>query len=82
MRKLRRASKTQEKGENSRPILEKLFAFRSFSGRLGSSTAKKWFDRCVQSNWDPQEDQQPFRPNPNGVGDRTIKLRRLLIGAD
>ena len=32
-------------------------------------------------NWDPREGQQPFRPNPNGVGDRTITLRRLLIGA-
>ena len=32
-------------------------------------------------NWNPREDQQPFRPNPNGVGDRTTTLRRLLIGA-
>ena len=32
-------------------------------------------------NWDPREGQQPFRPNPNGVGDRTTTLRRLLIGA-
>ena len=33
-------------------------------------------------NFDPREGQQPFRPNPNGVGDRTTTLRRLLIGAD
>ena len=32
-------------------------------------------------NWDPREVQQPFRPNPNEVGDRTTNLRRLLIGA-
>ena len=32
-------------------------------------------------NWDPREDQQPFRLNPNGVGDCTTTLRRLLIGA-
>ena len=32
-------------------------------------------------NWDPRESQQPFRPNPNGVGYRTTTLRRLLIGA-
>ena len=32
-------------------------------------------------NWDPREGEQPFRLNPNGVGDRTITLRRLLIGA-
>ena len=32
-------------------------------------------------NWDPQESLQPFRPNPNGVGDGTITLRRQSIGA-
>ena len=32
-------------------------------------------------NWDPRESQQPFRPNPNGSGDRTTTLRRLLIDA-
>ena len=35
-----------------------------------------------RGNWDPREGQQPFRPNPNGVGDCTTTLRRLLIGAD
>ena len=35
----------------------------------------------ARGNWDPREVQQPFRPNPNGVGDRTTTLRRLLIGA-
>ena len=33
------------------------------------------------SAWDPGEGQQPFRPNPNGAGDRTTMLRQLLIGA-
>ena len=32
-------------------------------------------------NRDPREGQQPFLPNPNGVGDRTNTFRRLLIGA-
>ena len=39
---------------------------------------------CVgssRSNWDSREGQQPFRPNSNGVRDRTTALRRLLIGA-
>ena len=34
----------------------------------------------ARNNWDPREGQQPFRPNPNGVGDRTTTLRLLLIG--
>ena len=32
--------------------------------------------------WDPQKGQQPFRPKPNGVWDRTTTWRRLLMGAD
>ena len=35
----------------------------------------------ARGTWDPREGQQPFRPNPNGAGDRTTTLRRLLIGA-
>ena len=35
-----------------------------------------------RGGWDPLEGQQPFRLNPNGVGDRTATLRQLLIGAD
>ena len=38
-------------------------------------------ERSARGNWDPREGQQPFRPNPNEVGDRTTTLRRLLIGA-
>ena len=34
----------------------------------------------ARGNWDPREGQHPFRPNPNGAGDRTTTLRRLLIG--
>ena len=34
----------------------------------------------ARGNWDPREGQQPFRPNPNGVGDCTTTLRLLLIG--
>ena len=35
----------------------------------------------ARGNWDPREGQQPFRPNPNEVEDRTATLRQLLIGA-
>ena len=35
----------------------------------------------ARGNWDPREVQQPFRPNPNGDGDRITTLRRLLVGA-
>ena len=36
----------------------------------------------ARGNWNPREVQQPFRPKPDGVGDRTTMLRWLLIGAD
>ena len=49
--------------------------FREATG----TTAKKLFEG---GNWDPRKGQQPFRPNPNGVGDCTATLKRLLIGAD
>ena len=65
-------------GEERRPILRKLCAalLRSFSGQHSEKMKES-----ARGNWDPREVQQPFRPNPNGVGDRTITLRRLLIGA-
>ena len=50
---------------------------RSFRGQHN----KKWFEGSSRGNWDPRECQQPFQPNPNGVGDRTTTLRRLLTGA-
>ena len=47
-----------------------------FCGHLVGSTAKKWFyEGSAQGDWDPREVQEPFRPNPNGVGDRTTTLR-------
>ena len=39
---------------------------------------RKGSARC---NWDLRKGQQPFRLNPNGFGDRTTTLRRLLIVA-
>ena len=48
----------------------------------GGCTVNKWFVwGSARGNWDPRQNQQPFRPNPNGVGDCTTTLRRLLIGA-
>ena len=70
--------KGKRKKENKRPIRKKLCAalLRSFRGQHSEKTkGSAW------GNWDPREGQQPFRPNPNGVGDRTTTLRRLLIGA-
>ena len=78
MRRRRRARERQEKRENRRSILKKLRAalLRSFRGQHSEK-----MKGSVWGNWDPREGQQPFRPNPNGVGDRNITLRRLLIGA-
>ena len=35
----------------------------------------------ARGNWDHPKGQQQFLPNPNGFGNRTTRLRRLLIGA-
>ena len=80
MRRRRRARKRQEKrkSENKRPILKKLCLalLRSFRGPHSEKIkGNAW------GNWDPRKGQQPFQPNPNGAGDRTTTLRRLLIGA-
>ena len=80
MRRRRRASEGQEKrkSENRRPILKMLCAalLQSFRGQHSEK-----MKGSARGNWDPREGQQPFRPNPNGAGDRTTTLRRLLIGA-
>ena len=47
--------------------------------------ARRKYGLCegsARGNWDSREGQQPFRLNPNGVGDRNTTLRRLLIGAE
>ena len=74
MRRRRRARERQEKRkrENRRPILKKLCAalLRSFRGQHSEK-----MKGSARGNWDPREGQQPFRPNPNGAGDRTTTLR-------
>ena len=78
MRRRGRAREGQEKREDRRPILKKLCAalLRWFKRQHGEKMKESdWV------NWDPWEDQQSFRPNPNGVGDHTTTMRRLLIGA-
>ena len=47
---------------------------RSFRGQHSEKMKES-----ARGNWDPQEGQQPFRPNPNGVADRITTLRRRLI---
>ena len=81
MRRRRRASKGQEKRkrENRRSILKMLRAALRRSFREQHSEKIKG---SARGNWDSREGQQPFRPNPNGAGDRTTTLRRLLIGTD
>ena len=78
MRRRRRAREGHEKRENRRPILKKLCAalLRSFRGQHSEK-----MKGSARGNWEPREGQQPFRPNPNGAGDRITMLRRLLIGA-
>ena len=80
MRRRRKAREGQEKRKrkNKRPILKKLCAALLRSFRDKHSEKMKG---SARGNWDPWEGQQPFRPNPNGVGDRTNTLRRPLIGA-
>ena len=80
MRRRRREREGQEKRkrENKRPILKKLWAalLRSFKGQHSEK-----MKGSARGNWDPREGQQPFWPNPNGVGYRNTTMRRLLIGA-
>ena len=73
----RRAGERERK--NRRPILKKLCAalLRSFRGQHSEK-----MKGSARGKWDPREVQQPFRPNPYGVGERTTTLRRLLIGAE
>ena len=81
MRRQRRAREGQgkRKRENKRPILKKLCTalLRSFRGQHSEK-----MKGSARGNWDPQEGQQLFRPNPNGFLDRTTTLRQLLIGPD
>ena len=79
MRIRRRAREGQEKIEDSRPVLMKLCAALLRSFREQQS---KKMEGSARGNWNPRESQQGPRPNPNGFGDRTTTLRRLLIGAE
>ena len=81
-RKKIRARERQEKRRRNRgPILERLSAATLRS--LWGQHKEKWLcEERARSNWDPWEIQHPFRPKPNGVGDRTNSLRRLLDGGE
>ena len=73
MRRRRWARERQEKREDKRP-----------SAVVQGAALRKYglCEENARGSWNPYEGHQPFRPNPNGVGDRTTTLRRLLIGAD
>ena len=77
----RRARERQEKREDKRSILKRVRAALLQSFRAQHGEEMVCVGGSVWGNWDPREGQQPFRPNPNGVGDRLTTLRRLLIGA-
>ena len=78
-KKKNKETNTGRRRENRRPILGKLCAalMRSFRGQHSEK-----MKGSARGNWDPREVQQPFEPKPNGVGDCTTTLRRLLIGAE
>ena len=76
----RRERERQEKRKKGQAILKRLRVVLLQSSR-GQHGKKMMYVREVPSNWDPRKGQQSFQPNPNGVGDRTTTLRRLLIGA-
>ena len=67
-------------GEKRRQVTELKKLFAALLGLFRGKHREK-MEGSARGNWDPREDQEPFRPNPNGVGDRTTTLRRLLIGA-
>ena len=50
-------------------------------GRLEHREKNGSCEGSARGNWDPRKGQKPFRLNPNGVGDHTTTLRRMLIGA-
>ena len=68
------------KKENSRPIAKRLEAGCCSSAAVQRAARQK--KESARGNLNPLEGQQPFRLNPNGVGDRTLTLRLLLIGED
>ena len=75
-KKSKRGAGEKKKRKNKRPILKLCAALlRTFKGQHSEK-----MKGSARGNWDPREGQQPSRPNPNGVGDRTTTLRRLLIG--
>ena len=75
----RRARERQDKRED-RPILKRLRAILLRSIKGAARRKNGLCEGSARGNWDPREGQQPFRTNPNEVGDRTNTLRRLLIG--
>ena len=76
----RRARERQNKKEDRRLILKKLGAALLLSFR-GCTAKNGLYEKGARGNWGHREAQQPFRPNPSGVVERTTTMRQLLIGA-
>ena len=71
--------KRTSKGLNSvlvMPYIELLFWSKGCKQFAFLQRATQSNRGSARGNWDPREGQQPFRPNPNGAGDRTTTLRR------
>ena len=82
-RRMRRQAKERQEKREDRWLISKS-CLLPFCGRSGGSIVKKIGLRkgSAWGSWDPQEGQQLFRSNPNGVRDRTTMLRWMLVGAE
>ena len=81
MRRQKRERKRQEKREKGATDFKEAACYPS---AVVQRTARRKNGLCegsTRGSWDSHEGQQPFRPNPNEVGDSTITLKWLLIGA-
>ena len=74
----------KEEDEEGEPAIERKWECTDLRLDLGEREEQVvcQMKGSARGNWDPREGQQPFRLNPNGAGDRTTRLRRLLIGAE
>ena len=75
-----RARKRQEEGKKRSIYFREAACYPAVVQRA-ARRKNGLYEGSDWGNWDPRKGQQQFRSNPNGVGDRTTTLWRLLIGA-
>ena len=71
----------QEKGRRRQADFKETACYPSAVVQGATRRKNGLCEGSAQGSWDPWKGQQPFQPNPNGVGDRTTTMRQLLIGA-